>query len=299
MDEADFLKILRTLPLHAGAADLTDDTALLGDLILTKDLIAEGVHYLPTDPAADVAWKLLAVNLSDLAAKGAAPVGALLGYALGDDAWDRDFLAGLDEACRALACPLLGGDTIRTDGPRVVSLTAIGRAGAHVPVRSGARPGDALWVSGTIGDAALGLAIARGEPGPVDLLAAYRRPRPLIEEGRALAAVATAMMDVSDGLLIDAGRMAAASGCGVTIDLASVPRSPTAIAHAGASRAARLAAATGGDDYALLFALSPDQVPPVSAVRIGAFAAGTGLSLTDDSERVPLPASLGWEHRIG
>lgn len=296
MDEAAFLDALRALPLHPGAAGLADDTARLGDLILTKDLIAEGVHYLPDDPPGDVAWKLLAVNLSDLAAKGAEPVGALLGYALGADAWDRGFLAGLDEACRAFGCPLLGGDTIRAAGPRVLSLTAIGRAGAGVPVRSGARPGDALWVAGTIGDAELGLDIARGARGPAELLAAYRRPQPLLAAGRAIAPHATAMMDVSDGLLIDAARMAAASGCAATIDLAAVPRSAAAIAHAGTSRAARLSAVTGGDDYALLFALPAGRTPPVEAARIGILAAGQGLSLTEDKRAVPLPPSLGWLH---
>lgn len=296
MTEAEFLDALRKLPLHEGAGDLCDDTARLGDLILTKDLIAEGVHYLPNDPPGDVAWKLLAVNLSDLAAKGAQPVGALLGYALGNEPWDRAFLDGLDVACRALGCPLLGGDTIRVAGPRSLSLTAIGRAGPCVPLRRGARPGDALWVTGTIGDAALGLAIARGATGPNELLAAYRRPQPLLSEGQALAPHVTAMMDVSDGLLIDATRMAASSGCAVTIDLAAIPRSPAAVAVAGESRAARLAAATGGDDYALLFALPGEATPPVPATCVGAFAAGAGLSLADAGETVPLPPSLGWEH---
>ncbi|MEZ0496173.1 thiamine-phosphate kinase [Sphingomonas sp. IW22] len=296
MNEADFIAALRTLPLHPGAAGLYDDTAQLGDLILTKDMVAQGVHYLPTDPARDVAWKLMAVNLSDLAAKGAEPVGALLGYPLGDDDWDRDFLTGLGEAAAAFGCPLLGGDTIRVDGPRVLSLTAIGRAGARVPVRGGAQAGDVLWVAGVVGDAALGLSIAQGEAGPPELLAAYRRPTPLLREGRAIARVATAMMDVSDGLLIDASRMGMASGCGVAIDLAAVPRSRAACAHAGTDRAARLRAATGGDDYALLFALPDGTAPPVPAARLGVFGPGAGLHLTDEGQAVDLPKTLGWEH---
>jgi thiamine-monophosphate kinase len=297
VNEADFIDALRKLPLHAGAAGLTDDTARLGDLILTKDMIAEGVHYLSTNPPADVAWKLLAVNLSDLAAKGAVPVGVLLGYALGDDDWDRDFLDGLGEACRAFECPLLGGDTILMAGSRVLSLTAIGRAGAQVPLRNGARPGDALWVTGVIGDAMLGLAVARAGAGPPSLLDAYRRPVPRLTEGWSLAGAVSAMMDVSDGLLIDATRMAAASGCGVEIDLTLVPRSPAAIAYAGDDRAARLAAATGGDDYELLFALPAGLTPPVSATRVGGFVEGAGLILSEGGVPIDPPARTGWEHR--
>src|SRR4051812_43494436 len=123
-------------------------------------MIAEGVHFLPDDPPGDVAWKLVAVNLSDLAAKGARPVGVLLGYSLGDGEWDRGFVAGLGAALRAFGVPLLGGDTVTA--PRVLGLTAIGEATWPVPSRGGARPGDHLWVSGTIGDAGAGLAMLRG-----------------------------------------------------------------------------------------------------------------------------------------
>ncbi|UZK68280.1 thiamine-phosphate kinase [Sphingomonas sp. S1-29] len=296
MNESTFLTALRSLPLHAGARDLADDTALLGDLVLTKDLVVEGIHFLPTDPAADIAWKLVAVNLSDLAAKGAVPIGILLGYPLaGDDGWDRGFLEGLREICQTFACPILGGDTVTANGPRTLSLTAIGRA-TDPPARSGARIGDALWVTGTIGDAAAGLAIAIGEQGPSALLAAYRRPQPRLAEGRALAPQASAMMDVSDGLLIDAARMAQASRCAVMIDLAAVPLSPAYAAHIGTNREARLAAATGGDDYQLLFALPPDATPPVPATRVGSFAQGTGLTLTQAGHPVPLPPRIGYQH---
>ncbi len=257
--------------------------------MLTKDLIVEGVHFLPDDPPADVAWKLVATNLSDLAAKGAVPEGVLLGFPLGDDAWDRAFLDGLDAVLRAFACPLLGGDTV--SGGRTFALTAIGRA-AVSPTRGGAAPGDGLWVTGTIGDAGAGLAIALGAAGPENLLSRYRRPVPRLEAGRALAPIVTAMMDVSDGLLIDARRMAAASGCAVAIDLARVPLSPDYIAWSGD----RLAAVTAGDDYELLFALPPAAVPPVPATRIGAFAAGRGLTVTDAGRPVVLPDRLGFTH---
>ncbi|MFN2473478.1 MAG: thiamine-phosphate kinase, partial [Sphingomicrobium sp.] len=178
--------------------------------MLTHDMIAEGVHYLPADPPESVAAKLVGVTLSDLAGKGAKPVGALLGYCLGEGDWDRRFVRGLGEALRGYGCPLLGGDTIALPAARarVLGLTAIGRAGPRVPDRAGGRAGDALWLVGALGDSAAGLAMLREDPsasGP--LVEDYRRPRALLLEGEALAPLATAMMDVSDGLLIDAGRM--------------------------------------------------------------------------------------------
>lgn len=291
MTEADFIAALRTLPLHPGAHDLTDDAAHLGDLVLTKDLIVEGVHFLPDDPPADVAWKLVATNLSDLAAKGAVPVGVMLGVPIGDDAWDRAFLVGLDEVLTTFACPLLGGDTVKLprDALRLLSLTALGRS-AHAPRRDGAKAGDALWVTGTIGDAGAGLAIAQGRDGPDPLLQRYRRPTPRLAEGQALAPVVHAMMDVSDGLLIDATRMAAASGLMVTIDLADVPLSGELRTFGHDA----LTAATAGDDYELLFACNTPL--PVAATRIGTFAEGIGLTLLDAGHPIPLPDRLGYQH---
>lgn len=282
MNEADFIALLRPLAGDAAARDLLDDAAVLGDLILTKDMIVEGRHYRADDAAADVAWKLVAVNLSDLAAKGARPVGVLLGYALGDDDWDRAFAAGFADTLRHFDLPLLGGDTVAAAGPRTLSLTAIGRAGPKVPDRRGAQAGDTLWVTGVIGLAGLGL---HGEGG-ADADRAYRRPMPLLREGQALAPIVTAMMDVSDGLLIDAGRMADASGLALSIDLDAVPVAGEPIA-----------AVTAGDDYALLFALPGGQAPPIAATAIGRFSAGAGLTLHSANKPVPLPASLGWEHR--
>jgi thiamine-monophosphate kinase len=240
---------------------------------------------------------LVAVNLSDLAAKGATPDGVLLGYPLGDPDWDRRFVAGLGAALAEFACPLLGGDTVRLpkDSPRFLSLTAVG-ASALAPARSGAQAGDALWVTGTIGDAGAGLAIARGTPGPDALLARYRRPTPRLVEGRALAPHVHAMMDVSDGLLLDAARMAEASGLAVAIDLAAIPLSNELRIFAGDDRAARLAAATAGDDYELLFAARDEWQAPVRATRIGSFASGNGLTLHHDADTVPLPSQLGYLH---
>lgn len=290
MTERDILARLRRLPLHPGALGFNDDAARLGELVLTTDLLVEDVHFLADDPPGDVAWKLLAVNLSDLAGKGAVPEGVLLGMPIGDPAWDADFLDGLDAALRAFGCTLLGGDTV--SGGRTFSLTAIGRA-ENAPVRSGAQPGDTLWVTGTIGDAGAGLAIARGAAGPAVLAMRYRRPTPRLQEGQALAGQVTAMMDVSDGLLIDAQRMADASGCAVTIDLAAIPLSDAYRAWSGD----RMAAATAGDDYELLFALPANVAPDAPATRIGDFVEGSGLTLTDAGAPVALPDTLGWLHR--
>ena len=295
MTEPDFLDLLRGLPLHPGALDLTDDAARLGDFIVTTDTLVEGTHFLATDSPGDVAWKLLAVNMSDLAAKGATPAAVLLNYPLSSDTWDRAFIAGFGDALRAFGCSLLGGDTV-SGGARVFTVTAFGRAPAQPSVRSGAKAGDALWVTGTIGDAGAGLAIARGADGPPELLAAYRRPQPLLVEGRALGPFVHAMMDVSDGLLLDASRMASASGLAVEIDLDRVPLSAALRIFAGEDRGARLAAATAGDDYALLFAAAADFLPPVAATRVGRLREGSGLTLFDADGAVPSPSTLGFLH---
>lgn len=283
MKEPEFIAALRDLAPDPAARGLLDDAAVLGDLVLTHDMIVEGVHFLSDDPAADVAWKLVAVNLSDLAAKGAEPVGCLLGYTLGPDDWNASFIAGLKEVLREYAVPLLGGDTVRANGPRSFGLTAVGRT-ARAPSRADAKAGDALYVTGTIGRAGLGLQLLRaGRDGPeVD---AYRRPRPRLTEGHALAPIVHAMMDVSDGLLIDAARMAEASGLAITIEIDAVP-------VAGEP----MAAVTAGDDYELLFAAPADLKLPVPATRIGRFRDGSGLTLTQNGVPIAPPASLGWVH---
>jgi thiamine-monophosphate kinase len=271
-------------------------------LVLTHDMIVEGVHYLPGDPPADVAWKLIAVNLSDLAAKGARPIGVLLGFTLGDEEWDRAFAEGLGAALAAFGVPLLGGDTVAAPA-RVLGLTAIGRAALAPPSRSGARPGDLLWVSGTIGDAGAGLRVLRGALGPSEaLVERYRNPRPRLDAGERLAPLVSAMMDVSDGLLLDAARMAAASGCAVEVELESVPLSEAYLALLGE---ARIEAASAGDDYELLFAADPALASAILALaeeigqplsRIGRFAAGDGLAVTERGAPVALPTRLGFEH---
>jgi len=299
--EYEFIKALRELPIHPGARQLLDDAAVLevggARLVLTHDMIVEGVHFLPGDPPADVAWKLVAVNLSDLAAKGARPVGALLGYTLGDGDWDRAFAAGLAEALAAFDLPLLGGDTVSAP-VRALGLTAIGEAAGPVPSRSGAKAGDQLWVSGEIGGAGAGLALLQsGSDEPAALIRRYRRPEPRLAAGLRLAPLASAMMDVSDGLLIDAGRIAAASEVSIEIDLAAVPI---------AGGAARDSAVAAGDDYELLFTAPPAAEQSIRAVsaalglpltRIGSASPGEGLSLVENGRPLPLPERLGWEHR--
>jgi thiamine-monophosphate kinase len=300
--ETDLLPHLRAIATSPEARGLADDTALLGDLVLTHDMIVEGVHFLPDDAPADIAWKLVAVNLSDLAAKGAAPLGVLTGMGLRDDPdWNAAFVEGLGAALFAMGGgALLGGDTVAmpAGAPRAFGLTAIGRATGRVPDRAGGRAGDRLYVVGTIGDAGLGLAIAQGHmDGPAELLAAYRRPVPHVAAGRLLAPQVSAMMDVSDGLLIDAARLAEASGCGVEIDLDALPLSDAGAAF-GTDRAARLRAATAGDDYALLFAAKAPVVGlPIACVDVGRLTDAPGLVVLDHDGQVPIPTRLGWLHQ--
>lgn len=309
MGERDFIaRLLAPLAGTAAARGLKDDAALwappLGrNLVFTHDILAAGVHYLPDDPPADVAWKLLAVNLSDLAAMAATPAGVLLGLGLSaaeDENWRAAFVAGLGKALETFGVALWGGDTVSGLDRAVLGLTAIGWVEPGRALgRMGAQPGDGLWVSGCIGDAGLGLAIAQ-EKAPFDkgLLARFRRPQPRLALGAALGGVASAGMDVSDGLLIDAARLAEASGVGLAISLDAVPLSRPA---AGLEEV--LARVTAGDDYELLFtappaadiaALASTARTPVA--RIGTVVAGGGLSLQFAGQPVALPARLGWEH---
>jgi thiamine-monophosphate kinase len=312
--EIAFIEVLRAYVTDPAARGLMDDAAVLprpgGDLVLTHDMMVEGVHYLPGDAPADVAWKLVAVNLSDLAAKGAAPIGVLLGYAMTQDpAWDADFAQGIGAAAEAMGVALLGGDTVRMpDGaPRALGLTAIGQAPASgAPSRAGAGAGDRLWVSGTVGDAGLGLAIRQGRvQGEPALVERYLRPQPRLALGQALAPLVTAMADMSDGLLIDARRIAGASGCAITIDLGFVPLSDAFLATAGGDAAARLTAVTSGDDYELLFTAPAANDSKIRAAAkavggavtpIGLCAVGQDIALTLEEAAVALPDKLGWLH---
>lgn len=303
--ETAFIQALRGLATHKAARGLADDAAVLDlggtSLVLTSDTIVAGVHFLPSDPPQDIGWKLAAVNLSDLAAKGARPLACLMNYALtGDDAWDSAFLAGLKDALDTYAMPLIGGDTVSMPkgAPSVYTLTAIGEAPlSGAPSRSGAQNGDILYVTGTVGDAGLGLELARsGKTTPAAPLRAYRRPVPLLAEGQALAPLVHAMMDVSDGVLIDAARMAHASGLAIEVELDRLPLSDDLLTSRTDDLDLRLAAATAGDDYQLLFSADAGLILPVPATAIGRLAKGEGLTLLNHGQTVPLPARLGYLH---
>lgn len=306
MAERDFIaRLAATVASNSAARGLADDAAVwtppLGrNLVFTHDILAAGVHYLPGDPPSDVAWKLLAVNLSDLAAMAATPAGVLLGLGLSaaeDDGWREAFVAGLARALQTFNVSLWGGDTVTGLDRAVLGLTAIGWVEPGRALgRAGARPGDVLWVSGSIGDAGLGLAIAQGKaPFDKGLLNRFRRPTPRLALGAALGGVATAGMDVSDGLLIDAQRLAAASGVALEIDLDAVPLSRPAAALDDL-----LARVTAGDDYELLFSLPAGVQPPAGqaapVAAVGRVCPGAGLSLIFAGQPIQLPARLGWEH---
>jgi thiamine-monophosphate kinase len=245
------------------------------------------VHFYADDPPEAIARKALRVNLSDLAAKGAEPVGFLLALALPGD-WTTDWLEafarGLGEDAKAYRCPLFGGDTVKTPGPLMVSITAFGRvADARLVPRTGVRPGDFLYVSGTIGDAALGLKLRLGAPalGPLDkanrqfLLDRYLLPRPRQALAPAMRQMAHGGMDVSDGFVGDLSKMLRVSGVSARIDLAHLPLSAAAHAAIALDPALFAIAATGGDDYEILAALAPDQADAFEAA-----AALAGVAVT-------------------
>lgn len=284
--EVAFIESLRALATHPAARGLADDCAVLelgGEtLVLAHDSLVEGIHFLPGQDPADVAWKLVATNLSDLAAKGAEPLGVLLGYQFGAD--DARFLAGLKDVLDHYGVPLLGGDTVGQAGPQVLGLTALGRATSRpVPSRSGAQPGDGLWITGPVGAAMLGMEALQSGTGDS---AAYRRPMALLAQGWALAPVVTAMMDVSDGLLLDASRLAKASGVTLAVDREAVP--------VATDEARRDEALRWGDDYQLLFTLPAATGCPVDACRIGSvLEAGSHPLLLDGAAP---SGKLGYEH---
>lgn len=302
--ESTFINLLRGFATDPAARGLLDDVAVIevgeAALIITHDMMAEGVHFRSNANPADVAWKLVAANLSDLAAKGAKPVGVLLGFMLGDDAWDRAFATGLEKVLAHYDVALLGGDTVANRGDkRALGLTAMGVAThSPVPARAGAQVGDILYVTGTLGDALAGFELIDAgfdEVGP--LADAFNRPVARLADGQALAPLVTAMMDVSDGLLLDAERIATASQIGIEIDLACVPLSPLYVSYRSDSRESRMQAASWGDDYQLLFTAPPEAALPVPATAVGRVIAGGGLTLKDGANPAKLPPTLGYLHQ--
>jgi thiamine-monophosphate kinase len=317
----EFAWIARLAPLTRGdprALGLLDDAAIIParsgfDLVISKDAMVEGVHFLPDERPDLVGRRLLRTSLSDLAAKAAEPFGYFLMTAWpADRPWpDRDaFIRGLAEDGEAFGVSLLGGDTVRALGPLTLSATVLGwcPAGATV-LRSGARAGDAALVLGTIGDGWLGLRAALGEIADPDgrLAAHYRTPTPLLTLCEGVRAFARAAADVSDGLVADAGHVAGASGLAVRLDLADLPLSTSAAAWCAAQpdqAAARLALATGGDDYAIICAARPADVDAlgrvvaghgVSWARVGVFEPGEGVRVTLAGRPVEV-ATPGWRH---
>lgn len=278
---------MRAIATHPAARGLNDDAAVLDvggeTLVLTHDTMVEGVHFLPEQDPADVAWKLVATNMSDLAAKGAQPLAVLLSYQLGRD--DAAFLDGLKAALRHYGdAALLGGDTVRAPGPQSVGLTAIGRATHRpVPSRDGAAVGDALWITGPVGAAMLGMEALKAGTGDST---AYRRPIALLAEGQRLAPVVSAIMDVSDGVLLDASRMATASGVTIAVDRMAVP--------IAAPEQRRDEALRWGDDYQLLFTLPAGIIPPCPAFRIGTVVERQDAPVLLDG--APVSGRLGYEH---
>ena len=297
----DFLiaRYFKPLATDPGAFGLVDDAAILKssgeDIVVTTDAVVEGVHYLADDPPDTIARKALRVNLSDLAAKGATPAGFVLTLALHsrDDAWLTPFAHALGEDANSFACPLLGGDTVSTPGPQMISITAFGRVPSGRMVgRTGAKAGDRIMVTGTIGDAALGLDVLRGgaaakalasDRAARDILVArYRIPQPRNALAEAVRDCASAAMDVSDGLAGDLAKLCAASGVSATIDTASVPLSAPAGGLVARRAVGIEALLSGGDDYELLC-----TVPEALCAELTAAGRVEGVAVTAIGMIVP------------
>jgi thiamine-monophosphate kinase len=316
-------RYFRPLATDPGAFNLDDDAAVLdgqgGDIVVTTDAIVEGVHFLPDDPPETVARKALRVNLSDLAAKGAIPAGFVLTLALraADDSWLAPFARALGEDAALFQCPLLGGDTVSTPGPLMISITAFGRVPQGKMVhRSGAKPGDRVVVTGTIGDAALGLDILRGGRAAAALsgdaaarevlVGRYRLPQPRNALTHAVRDHASAAMDVSDGLAGDLAKLCAASGVSAVIDAPSVPLSQAAATLLAGGAVGIDALVAGGDDYEILCAIPDDgveaferaaQLAGVAATSIGTFIAGTSPAKFLDAQGREIALSrLSYSH---
>ena len=301
-----------------GSLDLSDDAAVFDpppgrQLVAAADAMVEGVHFLPDDPPETIGAKLLRVNLSDLAAMGAAPLGYLLTVALPrgtPEEWIAAFAAGLAADGERFGVHALGGDTVSTPGPATFSLTILGTVAPGAALRrTGARPGDRVWVSGTLGDGALGLRVLRGEAAPDaagHLARRYHLPEPRLALGAALAGVARAAMDVSDGLVQDLGHLCRAAGCGAAVEAAALPLSDAARAAVEADPALLSLALSGGDDYELLFAAPPERSGEVLAraaaagtavTPIGAFVEGPPAVVARGADGAPVPAQQGgWSH---
>lgn len=307
----------------AGAFGLKDDAALIEletgmDLVVSTDPIVSGVHFFANDDAADIAWKALAVNVSDLVAKGAEPIGYTMALAFPDApsvSWMTAFASGLRQAQDAFGMTLVGGDTDRTSGPLSISVTAFGAVPreAFVP-RGGARVGDHVFVSGTLGDAALGLKL-HWDPSAVegldaahkaDLVGRYLRPQPRFELVPVLRTYATAALDISDGLVKDLKRLAAGAGSAIDVRFSALPLSAALqSALAASADTVRTAVLSGGDDYEVLFAVTEGDIPAlkraareagVVITEVGRLVAGNGVRVLDDIGLEIAISSSGFDH---
>jgi thiamine-monophosphate kinase len=318
----EFARIARYFaPLAGpGGLGLVDDAAIIDpppgrQLLITTDALVAGVHFLPDDSAELVARKLLRVNLSDLAAMGATPLGYLMTTALPpecDENWLAGFAAGLAADQGEFAIALLGGDSVATPGPATLSLTAIGSVASGQAIRrGGARPGDGIYVSGTIGDAALGLRVLRGDLAGLGaaersfLAERYRLPRPRLTLGARLAGIAHAMLDISDGLVGDIGHLCEVSGVAAVIDADRVPLSAAARRALDGDETLRTLVLAGGDDYELVFAAPRERDTEIAALAqtlalpitlIGRFETGEGLRVLDGTGRDIDLVSWGYRH---
>jgi thiamine-monophosphate kinase len=301
-----------------GAFQLKDDAAVIAppagqELVITTDALVEGVHFLAEDPPLFVAKKALRVNLSDLAAKGAEAAGYLLALSLPSGVgmeWLTAFADGLRQDQREFNISLYGGDTTSTPGPLTIALTAFGFVPKGTMIRrAGAKPGDLVFVSGTIGDADAGLALLR-QPQDTShavrdfLVHRYREPRPRLSLGHTLRGLATAALDVSDGLLADLGHIAETSGVRIEVDAHRLPLSAALQAVWGSDTQARIKAATAGDDYEIAFTVAPSSVEEVmraardsaAITEIGRVVSGGEAVLMDrEGSEIAVPKS-GYTH---
>ncbi len=314
-------RYFRPLATDPGAFNLGDDAAILkasgDDIVVTTDAIVEGVHFLPDDPPDTVARKALRVNLSDLAAKGATPAGFVLTLVLraADDAWLTPFARGLGSDAGLFDCPLLGGDTVSTPGPLTISITAFGRVPVGKMVRrSGAKPGDRVVVTGTIGDAALGLDILKGGAAAAladtgakaMLIGRYRVPQPRNALAKAVRDHAHAAIDVSDGLAGDLAKLCGVSGVSAVIDAPSIPLSAAAAALLARGTVGIDEIVSGGDDYEILCTIAEDRFEAfvqaaghagVAVTSIGMVVAGSSVPrfLDGEGREIALPR-LSYSH---
>jgi thiamine-monophosphate kinase len=317
MNEFEFISEYLSGLAGPEALELKDDTAVWNppagqDVILTSDTLVEGVHYPIGKFDGQIAHTLMAVNLSDLTAKGADPVGYLLNLTLSDTISPRelkDFCSGLESFQAEYGVPLWGGDTTRTTGPTVLSITMMGIVPSGTMVlRSGARPGDVLCVTGCIGEGYLGLKVQQkqieaefSESELSHWLDAYQTPKPPFKLRRLVRSHANAALDVSDGLIADAGHLAQASGVKLNIDLHKTPVSGPTLKWLRTQKdetAARIALATGGDDYQVLMSTAPDSFETfkqkaaeldVPITKIGTVTKGEGVDVLDaDGTRIPI-----------